>query len=293
MPHDECGVLSVCIMPDTIAGLLGDWWRDRVAQPLYRTFALSWVAWNWKAFYITFAVDGEILMNLHEVTKLEYLLCYYTDLWWHGALLWLIGPLGTSFLLIVWPLPRVARWFYSHYLDTENKDRDTKELYEARRRKEVAEETKAASQDELEAARNEVEVAKLAKQKADETTEALAVAMANKEKELALARKELELAQANQQVAITEELTWDEEYERFKQEGGGVRYDQFQDILRTILDNYGRIWSEGRPIYPGATLFYFEESGIINHDSEDGRVWLTPKGKHFAKLHIRDNPDWQ
>lgn len=65
---------------------------ERVRSPLYGTFALSWLVWNWKFIYYLFTADGSIPAENRVAAISEY----YVG-WWPN----LLGPvLTTAFLLV-------------------------------------------------------------------------------------------------------------------------------------------------------------------------------------------------
>jgi hypothetical protein len=67
---------------------------DRLSSPLYGTFILSWLVWNWKIVYLTIVIDQEIVGN-----KISYIESHYQN-----PLLLLWAPLFSTIILI-WLMP--------------------------------------------------------------------------------------------------------------------------------------------------------------------------------------------
>lgn len=101
------------------------WLKEKINSPLYIVFFSSFVAWNWKSFYILF-FEGE--EHLRGLTKIEYaLLSSRTlDFGWSGFfgevglhlldLLYVFTvPVALTFLA-VWKLPRIHNLAHKEYL---------------------------------------------------------------------------------------------------------------------------------------------------------------------------------
>lgn len=64
---------------------------QRVTSPLFGTFLISWLVWNWKIFYITFIVESEKL----EQNRIDYIVTNLND---PGNLIWY--PILSTIILI-------------------------------------------------------------------------------------------------------------------------------------------------------------------------------------------------
>lgn len=64
---------------------------QRVTSPLFGTFLISWLVWNWKIFYITFIVESEKL----EQNRIDYIVNNLND---SGNLIWY--PILSTIILI-------------------------------------------------------------------------------------------------------------------------------------------------------------------------------------------------
>ena len=64
---------------------------QRVTSPLFGTFIVAWLIWNWKIFYTTFIIDSDKI----EKTRIDYIVENYNDPW---NLIWF--PLISTILLI-------------------------------------------------------------------------------------------------------------------------------------------------------------------------------------------------
>lgn len=85
--------------------------RERISSPLYGTFLIAWLLFNWKVAYLTIFVDGEILLELGQVNKLDYILSLYEFSNFKYIALSIfqlaIGP-AISVFLYFWVLSHVA-----------------------------------------------------------------------------------------------------------------------------------------------------------------------------------------
>lgn len=65
--------------------------KDRLSSPLYGAFILSWIACNWKIFYLTFFVNSDEI----EGTKIDFIVNNYSQLKYL-----VIFPAFTTFFII-------------------------------------------------------------------------------------------------------------------------------------------------------------------------------------------------
>ncbi len=83
--------------------------HERMTSPLFGSFALSWLIWNWRIIYLTFFISE---YRLGSITRIEYILEHYSD---NLHLLW--GPiLSTIGLILIYPgISSGAYWINLQY----------------------------------------------------------------------------------------------------------------------------------------------------------------------------------
>lgn len=89
------------------------WFRERAVSPLYGTYILSTIAWNWKFFYVLFLQDQAAL----SVPKIEYVEQKFLS---DGVLihfLWFFVIPAITTYVIVWWVPFVSGWAYRKHLE--------------------------------------------------------------------------------------------------------------------------------------------------------------------------------
>ncbi|MBP7845988.1 MAG: hypothetical protein KA007_00975 [Candidatus Pacebacteria bacterium] len=92
--------------------------KERFSSPFYVYFVMSWILWNWKIFYITLFVDGEILDKQMNISKLKYVLDYLNESTWSDSLF--LGPFTTTLFLICLA-PFFTRWIYTKVIEDKYK----------------------------------------------------------------------------------------------------------------------------------------------------------------------------
>jgi hypothetical protein len=88
--------------------------KERLVSPLYGSFILSWIIWNWKILYLTFFINQEMVK---PQTKIDYILNYCSN--W--GRLFLLPVISTVFLLTVLPGLANLAYFISLYYETERR----------------------------------------------------------------------------------------------------------------------------------------------------------------------------
>ncbi len=96
--------------------------KDRVTSPLFSTFTITWILWNWKIFYLTLFVDSS---TIYPSNKIEYITVNYIG--WYQNLLCPI--LATAFLLFI--VPYGEKYVYQSYLKFKKGRQKLKEESEA------------------------------------------------------------------------------------------------------------------------------------------------------------------
>jgi hypothetical protein len=69
---------------------------DRIQSPLYGTFIISWLIWNWKIFYLSFFISEKRI----DGNKLDYII---NNLWDIHTILW-YPLISTGILIIIIPV---------------------------------------------------------------------------------------------------------------------------------------------------------------------------------------------
>lgn len=93
---------------------------ERLASPLYGTFIISWMLWNWKIIYLTiFISDSKI-----EGTKIDYIVENYSNHWYL-----ITGPaISTLLLLTIMPILTIsAYWLQLFFNDKRLKIKNARE----------------------------------------------------------------------------------------------------------------------------------------------------------------------
>ncbi|HMI77690.1 MAG TPA: hypothetical protein VK484_02805, partial [Ferruginibacter sp.] len=96
--------------------------EERISSPLYGTFIISWLIWNWKIIYLTIFINKD---DIQPSNKIQYILDNYIN-WW--VLLWF--PLISTVVLIT-VIPLVANKLYKVHLYYERERTRDKEKSDA------------------------------------------------------------------------------------------------------------------------------------------------------------------
>jgi hypothetical protein len=95
--------------------------QDRLTSPLYGSFILSWLIWNWKIIYLTIFISQDLLK---PQTKIDYILSNYVN--WLNLTLY---PFLSAVALIA-VIPLLANQAYRIHLYYERKRRTWKEEFD-------------------------------------------------------------------------------------------------------------------------------------------------------------------
>ncbi|MDH5216633.1 MAG: hypothetical protein OEX19_02990 [Gammaproteobacteria bacterium] len=104
-------------MIDELKKSVGSILYERVASPLYGTFFISWLIWNWKIIYLTLFIKSD---RIDEI-KIDYIVKNYADI----HFLVTLPVISTALLLILMPfVTNGAYWlhlkFYKWRSDKKN-----------------------------------------------------------------------------------------------------------------------------------------------------------------------------
>jgi hypothetical protein len=110
------------------------------------------------------------------------------------------------------------------------------------------------------------------------------------DEELAITNKELTVQEKQANMVKSETETWKEDYDEFKK---SQMFNNFDDIVDSIIDHYGRIREtdiNDRPTWwiDKQLLAYASGNDLVDLDQSDASISLTDKGKYFVKLYQLD-----
>ncbi|MFN3756746.1 MAG: hypothetical protein ACK4RM_07310 [Flavobacterium sp.] len=98
---------------------------ERTTSPLYGTFIISWIVFNWKIFYVSFFIDEA---TIKPINKIDYIISNCND--WKLLILYPV----ISTIILVTIIPFFANLAYLVYLYYESQKRKWKEESEKDRR---------------------------------------------------------------------------------------------------------------------------------------------------------------
>lgn len=91
-----------------------EWFKEKTTSPLYATFIVSLILWNWKFFYILFWQSEEKLSSPTIEYVQENILSNQSYLY-HTIYFLILPALSTYF--IIWWLPILTNWAHKKHLD--------------------------------------------------------------------------------------------------------------------------------------------------------------------------------
>lgn len=102
-----------------IINSISNWFRDRVASPLYGTFIFSVITLNWKFFYVLFW-QSEQKIHLPAIEYVQKNILELKEIWYYDypqhILDFLIFPAILTFI-ILWFIPHLSNKAHNKYLD--------------------------------------------------------------------------------------------------------------------------------------------------------------------------------
>ncbi len=230
------------------------WFNEKTSSPLYFTYIVFFVAWNWKFFQIIFLEDS----SLFGAPRIEYmnshLLFSFSIPWvWHwitAVCVWIVNslwhilpPVLYTFLATKY-LPLANKWAFSIHVKNHFQ---RKEAYRD----------------------------------------------ANLNYEKGETRKLKEVVQEKQKQAVqkgilaknqTNEEIWDKEYEELKKT---VFFDQFPRLKTMIYESAGLLHGN----LNSSMKAYCDTNGIISIKEDkfsQEKASLTEKGRYFMKRYINE-----
>lgn len=102
---------------------------EKLVSPFWGALIISWIIWNWKAWFILFFIDSNLLMQSKGLLKIEYILNFYPLNHLLAIVYSVSFPLLFSYFAVFW-LPKITRLYYSKALDFEYENKIIKERKE-------------------------------------------------------------------------------------------------------------------------------------------------------------------
>lgn len=224
----------------------------RFRNPFWVWFALAWITWNWRVWYLTFFVSESLVGN--KIARIQEMYEYFG---WHALfwilINWIIIPTAISWSITFY-LPKLTDIFLKR--QKENKEREDIIL-----RKDLKSEEKniKAVTDLLEAERKKAQ------------------------EELRKTQLELQIATSkskNNNKIKSEEEIWNNEYVKFLKV-----FPSFHNTLTSLI--YKNNWySKGvnRETYIPEHVQLLHVNNLIELiDGKDTQYKITEKGKYFLK----------
>jgi hypothetical protein len=228
---------------------------DKLVSPFWGTFISSWCAWNWKAWYITFFVDSELLMQSKNILKIDYILSYYPSNHFLAIAYSVTPPLVASYFIVFW-LPKLTKIYYAKALGYEYDNRITKDKRD---------------KDFYKAIGEKLEI----------------------EKNVLIKKAEVEKEKVKSEKSQAE--IWNEEYEQLKNTKYYPDLKLLKESVYIYdgkplwdYDKYSNQYKKGIPTDSKA---YFDVDKIIQVKKEGlfEKIHLTEKGKYFIKKYSENN----
>ncbi len=97
-----------------ILNSVAKWFKERTTSPLYGTFILSVILWNWKFFYILFWQSEEKL-NIPRIEYVQNHILYNATYFGHIVYFLILPALSTYF--IVWWLSYLSNWAHKKHVE--------------------------------------------------------------------------------------------------------------------------------------------------------------------------------
>ena len=228
-----------------VLGSIGKWFKDRTISPLYGTFVLSMILWNWKFFYILFW-EGESYLSLPKIEYVQKYILNSQNIWQH--LLYFIFIPALSTYAIVWWLSYASNWAHKKHLEFYYK------------RKLILDEAKL---DYERREKNNLESISVVK------------------KEQAVAKKEIEKNSTREEKWREEMLDWISNSQNVTalQTATQIIY---KTSGRYDTDNRG--YNDSYTFIAPDHLSRLDAIGLIDIDNNSNKIAFTEKGKYFLLL---------
>jgi len=230
--------------------------KERIKSPFYGTFAIAWIISNWKAIYITFFVNQDLIYKTSEKLKLEYIL----DLYYIETVPKIIPPLLKVIILpaiytyfIIWILSKLD------YLVFEKNDKNQlkKIIFQKKQRAENLKQE---------------------------------VVVERRKKEVLIAEEEK--IKAQKRIEKTSKEKWDTEYKKLMKYNN---FGKVMTLFRSCLyEHKGNVsveadWGGGLSFsLPPKYISFLDLEGIAEFKGSNNSLQATTKGKYLLKKYIEE-----
>lgn len=102
---------------------IADFFWDRRTSPMYKSFLISWILWNWNFLYVVLFEDAQMIYTKTWNIKSEYIYKIY-NFDWSSIIHTLLWPI-ISILLFFWVFDRAELWFRNKANETKRKQIDS------------------------------------------------------------------------------------------------------------------------------------------------------------------------
>lgn len=248
-------VMGIEVLPIKInneaASSLNESFEERVSSPMYGTFAIAWVIWNWEAIYTTFFINDDLLYEIFEITKLEYIQTIYPFSTFYEVFISFlklaIGPF-LSVLVYFWVLSWIANKIFAKDLS-------------------------------IKAGRT------VARKRVEQDIERLALTHLDiREKQV---EKKVEIQEKEKELT----KSWNIEYQKLKRNKDLFNnFSYIFESIYNHYGDVTRGFGDGRPRFeiPSSMLAYADSNDLVLFSSNRRGISLTDKGKHFMSRYISD-----
>lgn len=247
---------------------------ERLASPLYGTFIVSWLLWNWKIIYLTLFINKDEITG----TKIDFIVKNYSNHWD----LITLPAISTLILLTIMPFLTIGAywlqlWFNDKRLIIKNKIEKNQVLTIQQSnaiRKEIRESEKLLNdlvikkdetikylQDEIDALKNEIEDISIKNRKLAEVT--------NKSSE------------PNKPWEMPDSTAQDVDFELLK--NNRIAYDNYLETAKSISNTNEVPMNLDRNI-----LEFYIVNGYVARSKSYKEYSLTEKGKIVYKKMFND-----
>ena len=233
---------------------------QRVTSPLFGTFLISWLVWNWKIFYASFIIDSDKITE----NRIDYIVENFNDT---NYLIWF--PLVSTFILIT-IIPFISNGTYWLSLKFEQWRIDNKNIIE-RKKLLTLEQSLQLRQLIVE---NEKMVESLLNQKDQEIRE-LKLLIEKKPNEEKPISKFMDIG-SNEEI---EEKSAIELYNRIK--NNQILYEAFHSVSEYLQKGLTDLTLNQN--ISSKSISFFESNDILDHNGKGEYRW-TKKGKRIKKL---------
>lgn len=228
-----------------------DSFENRLTNPLYGTFVVTWILTNWRLVYSVLFLDQAIVFQKSGLLKNEYIWNYFfiqVSGWWQ-VLDYFIIPVVLTILII---------WIFPKYLFLPAIKEDGK--YETERIR-----LRLIKEDDINELRASVEIKKAAELKA----------VAEQKK------SEVEIKEAIKEADPT--IEWEQEYQNLKKRN---IFSNFRTLYQIVYENDGGIYGQQSYILARPLIAYLDSIGALT--LRDGSISLKPKGNFFMRKYLEE-----